>query len=510
MRLRSKGIEVSERVAEKPPRTLGRYEVQEEIGRGMMGVVYKALDPALGRTVALKTVCLGFSVPESERMMFEKRFQTEARVAAALSHPCIVVVHDTGHDVATGTLYIALEYLEGRTLADIAAQGPPMPWREALRLTARLADALHHAHCQGVIHRDVKPANIMVQPSGEPKIMDFGIAKVPTSQLTSVGEFFGTPSYMSPEQAAGGAVDGRSDLFSLGAVLYLLLTGRRAFDATSVPVILDLIAHKDPPIPSELNPELPAEVNPVVFRALAKDPAERYPDGKTFAEDLDDVREGRPPRHQQTVRAAQTVEGTWVSLEPLSEIEPVRGGSAAARGTRRSGSRLKDRLSGGGALGLGSAAIAGLLLALVLVQAPRPGVGNAAPGAPAAEPASTSGSSFQLPYLKQPAQLDVLFEHSARAGTLRLWVDDALALEEPLESHVVRKVLSVHIRKGTIHKAFEIAPGEHVIRVEVEADGHTESRQLRATFDSGAKRRLEINRGGLPLFKKELALDWAG
>src|SRR5262249_12848589 len=161
------------------PQLLGRYEIQEEIGRGMMGVVYRATDPALGRTVALKTVRLAFSIPGVDRDTFEKRFLAEARVAAGLSHPGIVVVHDMGRDAATGTLFIALEHLQGRTLAETAPEGQALEWREALRITARLAEALHHAHAQGVVHRDVKPANVMVLPSGEPKIMDFGIAKVP-------------------------------------------------------------------------------------------------------------------------------------------------------------------------------------------------------------------------------------------------------------------------------------------------------------------------------------------
>jgi serine/threonine-protein kinase len=184
-------------------KALGRYRLQEEIGRGMMGVVYKALDPDLGRVVALKTVRLAFAVPEEGRDVFEKRFLAEARAAAGLSHPGIVTVHDVGRDSGTGTLYIALEFLEGHTLAAATKGGAVMPWREALRVGGRVAEALHHAHKKGIVHRDIKPSNIMLQPAGDPKIMDFGIAKLPASQLTTAGEFFGTPSYMSPEQAAG-------------------------------------------------------------------------------------------------------------------------------------------------------------------------------------------------------------------------------------------------------------------------------------------------------------------
>ena len=189
--------------AEAGPRILGRYEIQEEIGRGMMGVVYRALDPALGRTVALKTVNLLLAVPDEDRPGFEQRFLNEARIAAGLNHPGIVVVHDVGRDTGSDSLYIALEYLEGETLSERVKRDGRLQWREALRLTAKVAEALHHAHEKHIVHRDVKPANIMVLPSGQPKLMDFGIAKIPAAQLTGAGEFFGTPSYMSPEQATG-------------------------------------------------------------------------------------------------------------------------------------------------------------------------------------------------------------------------------------------------------------------------------------------------------------------
>src|SRR5262245_44285305 len=190
---------------------IGRYEIRRELGRGTMGIVYLATDPALDRSIALKTIDLAFAVPAPERPGFEQRFLAEGRVAGRLSHPGIVVVHDVGRDTDTGILYIALEYLQGQTLADATGTGAPLEWREAMRITASLARALHHAHEHGIVHRDVKPANIMLLASGEPKVMDFGIAKAPHLELTSAGQLFGTPLYMSPEQALGQPVDGRSD-----------------------------------------------------------------------------------------------------------------------------------------------------------------------------------------------------------------------------------------------------------------------------------------------------------
>src|SRR5712691_885440 len=154
-----------------PPRRIGRYELRRELGRGMMGVVYEAHDPSLRRTIALKTIELAFAVSAEERQSFEQRFFVEARVAARLSHPGIVVVHDVGRDAESGLLFIALEYLPGRTLAEVVRGGTPMEWREALRITAAVAQALHHAHAKGVVHRDIKPANIMLLPTGQPKIL---------------------------------------------------------------------------------------------------------------------------------------------------------------------------------------------------------------------------------------------------------------------------------------------------------------------------------------------------
>jgi eukaryotic-like serine/threonine-protein kinase len=283
-------------IPENIPKSLGRYEIRTVIGRGMMGVVYEAVDPALGRTVALKTIQLAFGISDQERQVFEERFFTEARLAAGLSHPNIVVVHDVGWDEPSGTPFMALEFLHGVTLSERLDAEEPMDWRESLRIAARVADALHVAHQAGVVHRDIKPANIMLLPSGEPKIMDFGIAKAPTSQLTAAGDVFGTPSYMSPEQATGTDVDGRSDIFSLGTILYQMLTGQRAFDAPNVPAIMARVTHEAPESPLALVPGLPPDVERLMARCLAKSPGQRYRDGRNLAEDLEDILSGVPLR----------------------------------------------------------------------------------------------------------------------------------------------------------------------------------------------------------------------
>ena len=188
----------------RPTRSaLGRYAIEAELGRGTMGVVYRAVDLVLDRKVALKVVQLAFPAGEEEQRLMEQRFLHEARLAASLTHPNIVVVHDVGWDAEARTPFMALEYLEGRTLANVLASGPAMDWREALLLVSRLADALHYAHGHGIVHGDIKPANIMILPSGDAKIMDFSIAKASAAERTATGECWGTPSYMSPEQACG-------------------------------------------------------------------------------------------------------------------------------------------------------------------------------------------------------------------------------------------------------------------------------------------------------------------
>ena len=284
-----------------------------------MGVVYEAWDPALGRTIALKTVGAA-SLSRSERKAYEKRFLTEARAAARLSHPGIVVVHDVGRDSGHGLLYIALERLEGQTLADRIASGQRIEWREALRIVGRVAEALHHAHTQGVVHRDVKPANIMILPSGDPKIMDFGIARVDGGHLTTPGELFGTPLYMAPEQALGRPADARSDIFSLGTIAYTLLTGRAPFAAPSVPAILARVAHRAAPPPSELVAGLPAVIDDILLRAMAKAPENRYPTGRMMAEDIDDVLGGRPPRHKAAWKPVETAGRTIAGAPPDGQI----------------------------------------------------------------------------------------------------------------------------------------------------------------------------------------------
>jgi serine/threonine-protein kinase len=281
------------------PEKIGRYEIRSEIGSGPMGVVYEAFDPEMQRIVAVKTVAIPTGLMPRDRESFESRFFTEARIAARLSHPGIAIVHDVGRAPETGLLYMVLERLTGSTLAALL-QESRLAWRMALHIAAGVADALGHAHGEGVIHGDIKPENVMVLLDGDAKLMDFGIAKIERARirLTMSGQHFGTPLYMSPEDALGLAVDQRIDLFALGAVLYQSLTGRPAFGADTLGKIVGKVVLEEPAPASTIVSGLPSDTDYVLARALAKDRDHRYHDGREMAAAIMDVLAGQPPRHR--------------------------------------------------------------------------------------------------------------------------------------------------------------------------------------------------------------------
>ena len=270
------------------PERLGRYVIEKTLGRGAMGVVYLARDPVIGRLVALKTLTAPAETEEIEE--FRHRFLREAQAAGILSHPGIVTVHDAGVDEGTGLSYIAMEYIQGRSLKELQKASYAFTFVEIARVGAAIATALDYAHARGVIHRDVKPANVIVTPQGTIKITDFGVARLESSNLTTTGQFIGTPNYMSPEQITGGAVDGRSDLFSLGVVLFELLTGRRPFVGSTLTEVSYKIVHAARPIPGQVRAGVPNGFNPIVLKLLEIDPARRYPRGAEVARALDALR----------------------------------------------------------------------------------------------------------------------------------------------------------------------------------------------------------------------------
>lgn len=262
---------------------LGRFKITGTLGKGAMGTVYRAHDPLIDRTVAIKTIgCAGLSPAEAKA--FEARFYSEAKSAGRLNHPNIVTIHDAGRtdDLA----YIAMEYLNGRTLQEILDAGVTLPVERCAEIAARIADGLAFAHANGVVHRDIKPANIMVFDNGTVKIADFGVALIPTGSQTMDGMTCGSPKYMSPEQINSSKVDGRSDIFSLGVVLYEMLVGRPPFTGDNLNAILFQVLNSAPPLPSSYNPGLPQGFDRIVARALAKNPDKRYQNAGQMAADL--------------------------------------------------------------------------------------------------------------------------------------------------------------------------------------------------------------------------------
>lgn len=261
---------------------IGRYEVLDEIGHGAMGTVWRARDPLIERTVAIKTVALAqLRLEEADA---ETRFLREAQSAGRLSHPNIVTIYDVGETEELA--YIAMEYLPGATLRDVMNKRAPMPLDLVIDTTLQMAEALAFAHEHGVIHRDIKPANVVVTGRhGRIKLMDFGIAHLTNSGHTLAGQMLGSPRYMSPEQAMGKEVDGRSDIFSLGAVLYEMLTGTYAFNGDSLPTIVYRVIHEIPAPAAARRSGLPAGLAVLLARMLNKDPEAR-PDARTLAGDL--------------------------------------------------------------------------------------------------------------------------------------------------------------------------------------------------------------------------------
>jgi serine/threonine protein kinase len=292
--------------------SIGRYRIVGELGRGAMGVVYKAQDPAIGRLIAIKTIRLNELTEASERDRLRDRLFREAQSAGILSHPGIVTIYDIAEQ--DGMAYIFMELVNGPQLEQMLRAEQPPDKETLLSLFRQIAAALDYAHKKGIVHRDIKPANIMVHEDGTAKVTDFGVAKIVSQQMTQAGTIMGTPSYMSPEQVQGGTISGQTDQFSLAVIAYEVLTGEKPFTADYLPTLLFKIVREEPTPPQRLNATLSSDVETVMRRALSKNPANRYETCSEFVNAL---------------AAACNTSGNWVPLpRGASHNMPTAGSQA--------------------------------------------------------------------------------------------------------------------------------------------------------------------------------------
>jgi len=506
----------------------GRYEIVGELGRGAMGVVYKARDPQIDRLVALKTVSLRGQEPE-DAAEFRQRFVNEAQAAGRLHHPGIVSVFDVGEETQTGEPYIVLEYVPGEALNKVIAREKKLPLQRALQIAEEVADALDYAHEQGVTHRDIKPGNILITESGHPKIADFGIAKLNLAHFTLPGKVLGTPAYMAPEQLSGERADGRSDLFSLGVILYAIVTGHSPFQGNSATTVCFKVANREPLPASALDLSLPPELDAVIARAMAKDPADRYQRGAEFANDI------------RVLRAQLKPSGTTTSLQGLSVTTRRTTQRLDLRGSPAVGPAYAAKLMGGllrkasaKDIVLGVATVA--LLAVVLVQTKvlvisRPltpaqltaDQAKTSPGpdgvvAPVVEeppaPASAPKAPVKKVSGKAPAKnhgapahagatevvvpdstVQLAVRHQFKEATLSVWVDDKLALQKPLHGGTQKHLVVFGGVRGIESETLKVPAGKHTLRFRAQTSDETLdlSRTISSDFIGGNDRTLQIS-----------------
>jgi serine/threonine-protein kinase len=532
----------------------GRYEVVGELGRGAMGVVYKARDPQIDRLVAVKTVSLWGQEPEEEAE-FRGRFMNEAKAAGRLHHAGIVAIYDVGEDPENNEPYIVLEYIAGETLNRILAREKKLPLPQALRLAQEIAEALDYAHAQGVVHRDVKPANILVTEGGHAKIADFGIAKLNLAHFTLPGRMLGTPAYMAPEQLTGDGVDGRSDLFSLGVILYAMVTGHSPFQGNSATTVCFKVANREPLAASALDLNLPHELDEVISKAMAKDPEARYQKGSEFAdamrrllEQFDPVAVAASAQKTLATRAAAAR-----SRQPESATDTKPDEMAQAANVFRALTRkapIRD-------LVLAAATITILVIVgaqmKLLVRSSKGGdvdraaVNNggqssvsaqAAPLAAAHETANPVTSADVVPAIVEeatasrkaanrpmvvpranakvrkervpttvvqapaeqvpvvlPAMLDVAIQHQFKDATLYLWVDDQLVLSRPLHGAAQKHLVVFNGVKGAEAETVNIPAGKHSLRVRALSNDQTIdiSKTISVDCAAGDRKSLQVS-----------------
>ena len=516
----------------------GRYEVVAELGRGAMGVVYKARDPQIDRMVAVKTVSLWGQQPDEEKE-FRLRFMHEAQAAGRLHHPGIVAIFDVGENPENHDPYIVLEYVDGEPLNRILAREKKLSPAKALQLTEEIAEALDYAHGQGVTHRDIKPGNILVTQDGHAKISDFGIAKLNLAHFTVPGRVLGTPAYMAPEQLNGEGVDGRSDLFSLGVILYAMVTGHSPFQGDSATTVSFKVANREPVAASALDLSLPRELDEVIARAMAKDREQRYQRGAEFAEDVRQLQQFFKSGSTTTSLRLAALTGTGTGTRTGRATQPSGARSVAGTALTKIGlsrvlgnafrkTPLRDLI-------LGVATVIMLVIAGVesklFVTSPRAvaNVADAAPSGPGfpssggipqnpAQDVSSQGASTRVapaapasasvrsrkgraPASRSAKQivvptstLNLAVQHQFKDATLFVWVDDKLTLTRPLHGAAQKRLVVFNGLHGAESETLKIPAGKHVLRVRALSVDQTIdlSRTVSTDFVGGGDKSLQV------------------
>ena len=444
---------------------IGRYEVEKEIGRGAMGIVYLAHDPRVRRPVAVKTFCMPAGLGEGQKEEYRERFRREAHAAGRLSHPGIVTVYDVDEDGETGLPFIAMEYVPGGSLLSLIRAERPIDPDQAFIIVVEIADALQVAHREGVVHRDIKPANIMVRQSDRAvKIADFGVARVTTSELTQSGTSLGSPAYMSPEQIRGRSIDGRSDLFALGVILYELLCGVRPFTAEEPAALAYAVAHETP-IPITRRVEgLPGGLDAFFERALAKEPDDRFSDGASFVAALKDART-RPARDVgEATIINDPVEPSGPAIEP-ARCEPIDREAPLPFGQTESQIGAPRR----------KFSIAAAVMATILIL-----------------------SSWLYLSGRNQAYLQLDGKSGVEAGELVLRVDGEKVYSRRLSAPrtgLLKKMLEQN--HETFEARIKVAPGRHEVMASIMRDGAESALRDAVVVDleSGETRRLRLVAG---------------
>jgi serine/threonine-protein kinase len=446
---------------------IGRYVVEAEIGRGAMGVVYRAHDPRVSRPVALKTYILPDGLDEAEQEEYRQRFLREAQAAGRLSHPGIVTIYDVEEAPGMGSPFIAMELVEGRSLKEILDEEVTLEPEQALDMALVLAEALHRAHEAGIVHRDIKPANILVREGdGAPKIADFGIARLETSTLTRSGESLGSPAYMSPEQFRSEPVDGRSDLFSLAVILYQALCGERPFAGEDMASLAYAVTQETQVPVTRRAEALHPGLDAFFDRALAKDPGERFPDGRSF------IRALREARQEETEPLLLT------RVESAPEPAPAPPAPPAAEVEAFSPETPPIRASRGGWVALlrRRPVLAGVALTVLLMAL---GLGSGLFGGE-----ETRGAAGG----KSTAYLMLNVRSKFEAGEFRLLLDGEPVYSRALAApRVGPKILGKKpIRKfkyETFESRIQVEPGRHRLTALVLPEGKKEGYERQAVLE---------------------------